>query len=238
MGANVLYEGKDLEVLADVPNYYDWIMETFCSHVRGWVIEYGAGAGTVSKLLSPFADRLTLVEPSNNLSELLQAQFGENSRTEVATETLEQHTTRMKSGSADTIVLVNVLEHIEDDETAVSELLRLLKPGGHLLIFVPALQPLMSKLDQALGHYRRYHKADLARKLARPGGELVSCRYFDFIGIAPWFVLNTLLGSTNFDPRLVRINDRIVVPAARMLERLISPPIGKNLIAVVRKVSP
>ena len=69
------YEGRDLEVLADMPNYYAWIMSWFAPYVRGRVVEYGAGAGTVSKLLRPLADRLTLVEPSANLLPVLQARF-------------------------------------------------------------------------------------------------------------------------------------------------------------------
>ena len=69
------YEGRDLEVLADMPNYYGWIMSWFAPYVRGRVVEYGAGAGTVSKLLRPLADRLTLVEPSANLLPVLQARF-------------------------------------------------------------------------------------------------------------------------------------------------------------------
>jgi hypothetical protein len=71
----LLYEGRDLEVLANMPNYYSWIMDTFAPHITGHVVEYGAGAGTVSSRLVPLAAKLTLVEPSVNLVSVLRRRF-------------------------------------------------------------------------------------------------------------------------------------------------------------------
>jgi len=115
------YEGRDLEVLADMPNYYGWIMSWFAPYVRGRVVEYGAGAGTVSKLLRPLADRLTLVEPSANLLPVLQARFPRDPGVEIGRATLEEHSRQLPDGAMDTVVLVNVLEHIEDDRSALAE---------------------------------------------------------------------------------------------------------------------
>lgn len=229
------YEGRDLEVLGDMPNYYSWIMHHFRPHVRGRVIEYGSGTGTVSAQLLPHANALTLVEPSPNLVAALRARFAGDSKVTISAETLEHHVAGVPASAAETIVMVNVLEHIEDDQAALSSLLRALSPGGKLLIFVPALQTLMSRLDRLHGHFRRYHRPDLTGKVVRAGGEVEVCRYFDMPGVAPWFLLNTLMGSTTFSPSLVRINDRFVVPIARTMERYLSPPFGKNLILVARR---
>jgi SAM-dependent methyltransferase len=232
---DVLYEGRDLEVLADMPNYYSWIMDTFAAHVTGHVIEYGAGAGTVSTRLVPFATRLTLVEPSANLVRRLRKRFEAQSKVEVVDASVEDHAIRMADNSVDTIVLVNVLEHVQDDREALTRLIRTLTPGGRLLLFVPALQLLMSRLDKMVGHFRRYRKAELVDKVRAAGGEVQSCRYFDLIGVAPWFILNRLLGSTSFNPALVALNDRFAVPVSRTIERLVDPPFGKNLILVATK---
>jgi len=229
------YEGRDLEVLADMPNYYSWIMSWFAPYVRGRVVEYGAGAGTVSKLLRPLADRLTLVEPSANLLPVLQARFPRDPGVEIGRAMLEEHSRQLPDGAVDTAVLVNVLEHIEDDRSALAELSRILAPGGHLLIFVPALPALMSKIDHIHGHFRRYLRPDLRAKLEAAGTEVATCRYFDLPGVVPWFLINKLLGSTGFNPALLKIYDGAVVPLARGFEAIVAPPLGKNLVAIAGK---
>jgi SAM-dependent methyltransferase len=225
----------ELELLATMPNYYAWIMEAFTPFVRGHVIEYGAGTGTISRLLVPLADTLSAVEPSSNLAAALQAKFRDDSKVEVVRESLQNHAIKVGAATVDTVVMVNVLEHIEDDNQALAHIFRMLRPGGHLLIFVPALQVLMSKLDVIFGHFRRYHRLELMQKVTKAGGEVEICRYFDFLGIGPWFVLNKVMGATAFNPRIVDIHDRFVVPVSRAAERMISPPIGKNIILVARK---
>jgi SAM-dependent methyltransferase len=224
-----------LEVLADMPNYYDWIMETFAPFVRGHVIEYGAGLGIISQRLEPLAEKLSLVEPSAVFVQALRGKFRDETKIELISESLEDHTRTIGPATSDTVVMVNVLEHIEDDRAAISALFRALRPGGHLLVFVPALQLLMSKLDVQFGHFRRYNRAELTAKVGQAGGKVIICRYFDFFGMLPWFVLNKLLGATNFNPKFIHVHDKFVVPISRRMERAISPPLGKNLIMIARK---
>ncbi|MBX7199494.1 MAG: class I SAM-dependent methyltransferase [Rhodospirillaceae bacterium] len=235
MSTPVTYEGSDLEVLADMPNYYAWIMETFGPHVRGDVVEYGAGIGTVSSRLAPLAASLTLVEPSANLIPPLSARFAATPQVRVLHARLEDHVAALAEQSVDTLVLVNVLEHIEDDRAALQAMFRSLRRGGHLLVFVPALNFLMSKLDRLLGHFRRYHRPDLVSKVSAAGGAVKACRYVDLLGVGPWFLLNTLLGGTKFNPALVTLNDRVVLPMTKGLESIIPAPFGKNLILVAEK---
>jgi|tagenome__1003787_1003787.scaffolds.fasta_scaffold20736696_2 SAM-dependent methyltransferase len=232
--SEVTYEGRDLEVLADMPNYHAWIMSWFGQYVHGRVVEYGAGTGTISQYLRPVAQRLTLIEPSANLHAALRARFPDDALVEIEALTLEEHVKQTETGTVDTAVLVNVLEHIEDDANALAELSRIVVPGGHVLIFVPALSLLMSRLDGMLGHFRRYHSVELRDKLRAAGLQVVRCRYFDFPGILPWLLVNRLLGSTSFSPALVKLYDRAAVPMARRIERLIPPPLGKNLVAIAR----
>lgn len=233
--ADTNYAGRDLEVLADMPNYYSWIMDTFAPHVTGHVVEYGAGTGTVSAQLAARATRLTLVEPSRNFTGVLSRRFKALPQVEVIDAPLEDHVGTVADDTIDTIILVNVLEHIEDDRNAAHHLVRALRPGGKLLIFVPALQALMSRLDEVHGHFRRYHRDDLIAKVQAAGAEILACRYFDMIGVVPWLILNRWMGSTTFNPTLVNINDRLVVPVSRVMDGISGPPFGKNLILVATK---
>src|SRR4051812_6337725 len=101
---DTFYEGRDLEVLGDMPNYYSWIMETFKPHVSGRVVEYGAGAGTVSAQLLPLATRLTLVEPSTNLTVLLKDRFKGQPQVEIIDAFLQDHVAALPDNSVDTII--------------------------------------------------------------------------------------------------------------------------------------
>lgn len=231
----VQYEGDDLDILRDMPNYYSWIMSAFAPFVRGHVVEYGAGLGTVSERLLPLAERLTLVEPSPLLVPKLRARFAAELKVVISSSMLEAHVTSIGAGTVDTVVMINVLEHVEDDQAALKHVVRILKPGGHLLIFVPALQALMSRIDVIHGHFRRYHKLDLLAKTRVAGAQVLSMRYFDLIGVLSWLVVNKLAGSTTFNPRMIDINDRIIVPVSRALEAVVTPPLGKNLIMIARK---
>jgi SAM-dependent methyltransferase len=233
--ADAVYEGRDLEVLANMPNYYSWIMDTFAPYVTGHVVEYGAGAGTISTRLAPLANKLTLVEPSPNLVQILQHRFRDQPQVEIIGTSLEDHVAQLGDNSTDTIVLVNVLEHIEDDRGALLHLVRALKPSGKLLVFVPALQVLMSRLDRMHGHFRRYHRGELIAKVRGAGADISVCRYFDLAGVLPWLVLNRLMGSTTFNPALIDVNDRFVVPVSRAIEQIVGLPFGKNLILVASK---
>src|SRR5580704_6549559 len=127
---NVVYEGRDLEVLAEMPNYYSWIFETFKPYVKSRVVEYGAGSGTISARLAPLAQQLTLVEPSINLTAILRKRFGNIGKVTVVSEALENHVAGTAAGSFETVVLVNVLEHIDNDRHALAELFRILCSGG------------------------------------------------------------------------------------------------------------
>lgn len=199
------------------------------------MVEYGAGMGTISQRLVSLADRLTLVEPSPHLVQVLQGKYRNNSKVAVVGEGLEQHARGVSAAAFNTVVLVNVLEHIEDDQQALAALFRILQPSGRLLVFVPALQGLMSKLDVMFGHFRRYQRNDLIEKVAQAGGKTEVCHYFDFIGVLPWFFLNRLMGATSFNPRLISFHDKFVVPVSQAVERVIPPPIGKNIILVAQK---
>ncbi len=230
------YEGRDLEVLFNLPHYYDWIVSTFRPWLSGHTMEIGAGIGTISTRLVDNVDRLDIVEPSAHLAPRFPKSLTDNPKTSFFFETLERHLPQVADIACDSVVMVNVLEHIEDDAAAVRELHRVLKPGGHLLLFVPALAFLFSELDRLHGHYRRYHLRPLADLLERNGFQIVLKRYFDMAGVLPWWLVNTIGRKATFDPGMVKLYDRFVIPVSRFVEKKLSPPIGRNIIIVAERL--
>jgi SAM-dependent methyltransferase len=228
------YAGHDLDVLSDLARYRHWIMAAFRPYLRGRGVEFGAGIGTMSADLLAHVEHLDLVEPSPNLVARLEARFAGEARITILPGRLEERIAELADGSYHSAVLVNVLEHIEDDGAALTQLRRILDGDGHLLVFVPAMAFLMSPFDRAIGHFRRYHKGALVARLEAAGFAVARARYFDILGMIPWWLVNTVGGRTEIDPRLAALYDRAVVPVMRPIERLVPPPMGKNIIAVAR----
>jgi len=141
----------------------------------------------------------------------------------------------LPSGDIDTVVSVNVLEHIENDGRFLRSAQHILAPGGRILLFTPALPALYGTLDRQFGHYRRYTKFGLSDKLRAAGFSLESLRYFDLAGVLGWFLATRVLKRNTIRPSDVSHYDRFVFSWSSKIERWWEPPIGKNLLAIGRK---
>ena len=233
-----IYEGEELEALASGQRYQEWIAEQFRPYLRGTVMEIGAGIGSMAQKWIAHVERLHLVEPAANLYPLLQVRFADSPHVTLHRGVLEEVVARLdgpRPNSLDAVVLVNVLEHIERDAETLRLIHRLLVPGGHLLIFVPAMPALYGAMDEKFGHYRRYTRAGLAAVCRKSGYDPTRLAYFDVLGAAPWWLLNRVLRCDRVNARMTRVFDRCAVPVGRWLEKRIAFPFGKNLVYVGRK---
>lgn len=224
-----------LEELSDMPNYENWIVGRFKPSLGGRAAEIGAGLGSISEHLLSLVDYLELVEPSQTLIGPLIEKFGETYRCRVVPLALEDWLAVAEPRTFDSLVMVNVLEHIKDDHSATHGLYKVLKTGGRLMIFVPALPFLYSELDRKYGHHRRYTRRSLKDCIENAGFRIEMMRYFDIAGVLPWWILNTVLGKTTFHRPSLVFYDKLVVPATKFLESVLPPPIGKNLILIARR---
>jgi len=226
------YFGKDLEAMSFAKNYHRWILAEFREYLGHSVAEVGAGVGSFSNLLlETDIDSLKAFEPSRNMYSLLQSALEPETRAKAINDFFG---TTGAADQFDSILYVNVLEHIEDDAAEVARARQALSPSGHLLIFVPALPWLYSNLDRQVGHFRRYTKHGLLELVRQSGLQVVKSRYFDIAGILPWYV-NFVLLKNSISAGSVSLYDRVVVPIMRTVEKVAPPPIGKNLLLVARK---
>lgn len=136
--------------------------------------------------------------------------------------------------SWNSIVSINVLEHIEKDEDELAAYYRLLQPAqGALCLFVPARPELYAPIDKDFGHFRRYTRPELRRKLTTAGFAISRMRYYNFAGYFAWWLSFCLLRKRSFDPSSVHIYDSLIFPAVHAIEfNLCAPPFGQNLLAV------
>ncbi len=228
------YDGQDLEALADLPNYTGWILERFRPFLRGRVIEVGAGLGNVSRRYVDQVESALLVEPAANLYKVLQEQLANRSHVTCTNALLGDVPAELLQPKFDAALMVNVLEHIDDDVAVLKQVREVVKPGGYLLIFVPALPALYGSLDALVHHCRRYRRSELRIKMVQAGFRIEECSYFDLLGMAPWLVAGRVLRQRKFDARGATWYDRLGVPVTRALESRLPVPFGKSLIAIAK----
>lgn len=226
------YPGKELEAMGSADNYRRWIVEGLAPYLGKKVAEVGAGIGSITRvILEQPVERLVAFEPSSNMFPQLAASV----RGEPRATAVHGIFGPAQAGQAfDSVAYINVLEHVEHEREELDRAHAALRPGGHLLVFVPALGWLFSNFDREVGHFRRYTKDGLERVVQHAGFEVVESRYFDMAGVLPWYVHFTLLGR-GMGQGSVSLYDRVVVPPMRLIERLGAPPIGKNVLLVARR---
>lgn len=227
------YSGTELEAVASAKNYYQWIVERFAPFLGRRVVEVGAGIGTFAEFIAarPGVESLLCVEPAENVFPVLAGRFNNDTRIKTVQANIDQLDI---VDAADSLVAVNVLEHVEDDEAFLRAAARIVVPGGHLLLFVPAHQFLYGSLDAAFDHYRRYSKAELSSVLSRAGWEPVRISNVNIAGILPWLIAGRLFRSTTLGHLQMRIFDSLVIPVVKRVESLREPFIGQSLLVIAR----
>ena len=230
------YAANDLETIEEARRYGDHVFELFRPFIGRRVLEVGAGIGTMSRKLVRSADLVIGIEPNANcVSRLEDAMRGEPKFTMLPSHLEECDAAELQRRQLDTVYCVNVLEHIEDDVAALRMFRNVIVPGGHVLIYVPAVQAAYGPLDAELGHHRRYSKRTLSAAFAAAGLDLIRLKYANPIGLIGWMYNAHVTKARHHSLEQVRLFERFVAPWALPLERLIPPPIGSSLVAVGRK---
>jgi SAM-dependent methyltransferase len=228
------YSGSELDAMSEARNYYKWILRLAGPFIGSKVVEVGAGTGNfAAAMLRQIAvSELMLVEPAGNLFPRLAERFEADGRVKV----LQGYLGDCPSlRGVDSVIAINVIEHIHDDAEFLRLAFRALAPGGTVVLFAPALQYLYGSLDHSFEHYRRYSKAQLIRGLTAASFCLEKILYINFIGIFTWLMAGRILRRRTLRPAQVRLYDRWMVPWISKAERLWEPPLGQSLLAIARK---
>ncbi len=232
------YAADDLEIMQRARRYSEHVFNLFRSHIGRRVLEVGCGISTMSRRLVDVAASVVAIEPNPACVAIARGTLGHHPRFELRACHLEEcDRVELASHGFDTVFCINVLEHISDDVAALRTFRDAIVPGGHVLIFVPAVQAAYGPLDAALGHHRRYSKRSLAKAFAEAGIELLSLRYTNPLGLLGWMAGAYVTRSTKHSSTQIRLFETLVAPWALPLERLVPPPIGLSLVAIGRRTS-
>jgi SAM-dependent methyltransferase len=196
-------------------------------HIGTDVLEVGAGLGLVTERLVAAGRRVTALEPDPSL----HARIGQ--RAGGATVLNATLATSGLAGTFDTVLYVNVLEHIEDDTGELVRARGMLRDGGNVVIFVPAMPSLYGTMDAVSGHHRRYRRRELSSVIRSAGLRPVWVRSFDAAGIVPYWLAYRVVRRKVLGGAAVGVYDRVIIPLSRAVSRMTGRrgP-GKNLIAV------
>jgi glycosyltransferase involved in cell wall biosynthesis/protein-L-isoaspartate O-methyltransferase len=222
-----------LERMGKLSRYNDWIWQSIAPHVGERVLEVGAGIGNMTRVMYG-RDLIVATDVEVPYLHVLRNRFARNPSIRVEKLDLngDDYQT-LKPYAFDTVVCLNVLEHIEDDGRALQHLYDVLVPGGKLLLFVPADQALYGTIDKQVGHFRRYSREELRRVIESAGFGPEKITYLNRVGRFGWWLNGRVLKRTHMPAGQSKVFDAFV-PLLRRLESR-EPRKGLSLVAVATK---
>ena len=223
---------SSLDSLDGADNYMNWIVDLMRPRLRGPVLELGAGHGTFTDRLSEFGP-VTAVEPAPRSHRLLVDRYRYRPDVDPVLGTIDDLPADRRFSAA---VMINVLEHIEDDAATLGKINRRLGPGGALLIWVPAFPLLFSQFDRRLGHFRRYRRRPLIDLVSSAGFEVDVCHHANLPGWFSWLLLVRLANWEPTGEAQVEVFDKRIVPPVRWVEDRVRPPFGQSLFLIATKL--
>jgi SAM-dependent methyltransferase len=217
-----------LENLDGADRYVQWIHDLIEPHLGKDVLEAGAGHGTFTELLR-HGRRVVVCDPSERCAARLRERFDDDPTVTILNTDLHG---AVDEGPFDSVVMINVLEHVEDDLGALQDAFAGLRPGGRVLLWVPALEQLYSDLDRRFGHHRRYELRGLRRLLGDAGFRAEEVRYVNALGGLGWWLMAKQLKRRPTTAASVQLFDRLVVPVQRRIDERTRLPWGQSIFAV------
>jgi SAM-dependent methyltransferase len=226
---------SDQETMGAAVNYRRWMFRRVKPFLGQRILEVGAGIGNFTQLL---INRELVVASDirpDCVAHLRRRFAGQPAVVTLQMDAADPALVELSRYDLDTIVCMNVLEHVADDVAALRHMCEALRPGGHLVLLVPAFQCLFGTVDRSLQHHRRYTRRTLLPKVQQAGFGVQRSFYMNLVGMAGWLVNNRVLKRVQESPGQILFFDRFVAPAAERIERVIPPPLGLSLIAICRR---
>jgi SAM-dependent methyltransferase len=225
---------ETLNQLANLDQYNFWLYEQIASGVGQHILEVGAGTGNITQFLCVGGREVVATDVVPSYRRELETAFANWPNVRVGQFDLNKAAPAdYVAEGFDTVVCLNVLEHIKDDLFALEQMNEVLAPGGRLLLLVPAHQFLYGEFDRAVGHFRRYSKRALKERLQSAGFRVQKLKFFSLLAMLPWYINGRLLKRDYLPPNQADLANQLV-PLLR-LEKLLGPPCGISLVAIAEK---
>lgn len=228
-----------LERFAAATRFNRWMFDTIRPYCKGHVLEVGSGIGNISRLFLEQGVPLTASDLRQEYCDYLKRNLGSSPSlqdvisVDLASPDLAGQYPQLQA-KFDTVIALNVIEHIENDTLALANCRQLLKPGGHLVMLVPAFQALYNKFDEELGHFRRYTARSQRSLLGQARFEVIHQQYFNMVGILGWVLDGKLLKKRLIPRKQLMLFDKMM-PVIRLADILSFRALGLSTITIGRK---
>ena len=212
---------------------YEWLYQKMKIYLGNRILEIGSGIGDLAKF---FIDKDKIICTDINQKSLvyLKKRFGKCSNVAVKEYNLEFNPNHFLNEQIDTVICTNVLEHISDDMKALSNLYKILIRQGKIILLIPAMSKIYGSLDKNLGHYRRYDKKEIIKKMEKSGFEIVHLEYINVLAAIGWYLNSRILKrKTVSSPNMVLFNLSILL---LKVERYLKLSWGISLLVIGRKI--
>lgn len=220
---------ESLETLSQASEYYNWLCQQMRPFIRGKTLELGSGIGNFGQWARSLASEYHATDVDPILVDRLKQNFDKAFRWDL-------YEPFPGDDLYETVIILNVIEHLANESAAMQALADRLLPGGHLIVMVPAMHFLYGSLDRAFGHYRRYQKPEMKNLMEDVQLQAVENRYVNTIGMFGWFLYGRILKHQQLPQQLCgRFN--MVLPLLK-LERPLAYFAGLSLICIGRKCTP
>jgi SAM-dependent methyltransferase len=229
------YTIRDQQRMRHARNYFEWQAKLVCAAVGRRVLEIGCGVGNFTRHLG---GRELVVGIDTDPACIAQHRRNLGSPGNLVTremDILDDSVRELREYCLDSIVCLNVLEHVSDDHRAMRQMADLLPPDGQVVLIIPAFEALYGPIDRNLGHFRWYSKTSVRVLAAASGFRVKQLRYMNGIGFFGWWFNARILKREEQSDSQIRAFDRIIVPVLSRLEELLPPPVGQSLFAVLAK---
>lgn len=224
---------ETLNAIAEAHNFNEWMYQTIKPYCSKTILEIGSGTGNISRFFVETNSDITLSDIRRNYCDILRKTFPH------VKEVIQMDLTHPEFSKQydrylnqyHSVFALNVVEHIKDDNLAIKNCHKLLKPGGKLIILVPAYPYLYNGLDKELEHFKRYTQRMLNPLLLENGFEITHSQYFNFMGIPGWYVSGKLQNNKTIPKGQMSLYDKLV-PLFRLIDKCLFNKIGLSVISV------
>jgi SAM-dependent methyltransferase len=234
------YNVADQARMAAAVNYFAWQARMVKPELGQRIVEVGCGSGNFTGMLLD-REAVFALDVDAECIERINQRFRDrgNVRTAVcnASELLIEQTPldEIRQFRPDSVVCLNVLEHIPDDRGTLRGMAAILPPGGAIVLIVPAFESLYGPIDRNLGHHRRYSRASMMKLAQDCGLEIKKVRYMNCAGFFGWWWNARVLKREAQSERQIAFFDRFIVPTVSRIEARVRPPFGQSLFVVLKK---